>query len=583
MSCTSIDTAVDQITGDRNSIAQIVNNFVSIATGDENTDVVFNLGSEHTVPSISKKLSQLDAAGLADIKTIQAQTKAVQSGLIQQAEKLNASLRIANNQSPYWETLDLSDDNSPDLDKTNLFWDAHVEAGAIRFDFAVEQPVVLNRQYETDGKKIGDWLMPSYVETTHNLYISALPAANDATTTQENVAKYGAITRTVTLAIRNYHRYYYGHYYYWYRRYLGAYAYTTIQTTTVTEGLTNSLSAQSFQIDSEKVLLGVNMLVKNPGGTKATANPKVMLVENSLGMPVLTNVLAKGTLYDNVAAASSDNAVLVRFDMDVPNILRANKSYSIVAQAEGESTWEIWYNDNENNTGQIFYTQDGDFWTADLGKDFIIQLIVANFGEGFAESIIPMGNMSVSDGFSSANMTKYAELPTSYDVTIEIETSNGVWNDVAIVDSLGSQPSSVNIRARFEGERYVAPLLDTKNSKLTGFRPRKSLTFYSSEQNVPNLSGTLEVTYNLEGFDETDEGTGPMHTFTPQIQVDGETVAPLVTTLSGEPDDQGITQFICVYDLPVDTTTYKHFLQATTLLATKTFDITTPIVSKQVG
>jgi hypothetical protein len=276
-------------------------------------------------------------------------------------------------------------------------------------------------------------------------------------------------------------------------------------------------------------------------------------------MPDLSKVIATATLRDNAAASNTDHVpISCTWDFDRPILLQANKQYAVVVKAS--DTWNVYYGDNHDPNGSVFYTQDASYWNADLQKDLSYELVVANFGD-LTEWEFELNHVSMEGGVGSLSYDQVAELAVGTDIQFLVQL-NDQWIDIAQLDVLQQRPAYFPVKARLTGNQYLFPLLDTVNSRLTVFRPDTSVRFISV--NFPLESDKLTISYTVRGF-ETE-----YHTFTPSLKLDDSTVVEPVlldSDMSGN-----IAKFTATFE-GLSGTTYRHDLNGATLTPTKVFEV----------
>lgn len=561
----SLITAVDR---DRRLAVEVLRKLPQLVTATGG-DIVFELDENVNFPSLAKLREELQLGGLDELGNRIIVNENLTQGIVQELA------RIAKKQgdtiiSPYWRTLDLTAENV-DGRTNDPLWRAQVGDNFFRFPYEAFDEKPLDRKFDTQGTKLGGKLLPPYTEnvTLEKRYSSAPAVANVV-----NTNAYPAFTRNVTYSRLAYYYYYYGYYYTWGYYAYGAYgAYTVTYSATVTESLTGSVTAQTFQLSADRVITGVDVEILNPGGTKTAANPKMYICENEQGMPMFSKIIGYGTLRDNSNASNTSTTATtsVQFDLSKPLLLNPGKSYSIIFTSN--NTWNIGYSSNADNTGGVFYSQDGQYWSSDLQKDLCYILRVADFGSGVTSFTIELNALSLAGGIGSLNYKKSIDAPSGGDISIEIDiNNNGNWSPLATVANIQSLPTYCPIRAVFTGSRYAMALLDTQNSKIVAFRPATSLRYISKDRTL-QTTGKLDVAYSLYGYDNTDPSE-PMHSFLPRLKmVDGPqiTINPdMITTNRSE--DGKVTKVTASFTIPVGATTYRHDIIGTTRSANTLFD-----------
>jgi len=515
--------------------------------------VQFDLDTPISIPSVQMLQAEMTAG---NIGTRMGDLEALSRGVIQQLDHVATSLDLERS-NPYWSPLDLKEGEDSDL--TDALFRAQVEDGLrLPFDgFSVKQ---IDRKFSADAARIGDWLLPNHSETVDNRTNNTTPSYNS----NVNVAQYPVISG-YKISRRSYYRrlYYYGYYYRWWRyRYYGRhYSVTTVTPNRTT--LDGSMTAQTFKVDAEKVLTGINIYCHRPGTYKTAANPRVILTESSYGRPDMDQVLAHGTFRDTSAfsGTSSSTTYLCNVDLDRPVLLKADKSYSFIVVVD--AMFSVNWTSNNDDTGGLFYTQDGAAWEQDIAKDIGYELRLADFGSG--TSTIEIEAMELSGGIASMKQDLLAELPEGGEVRTEMEV-NGQWLPIEDMDTITSLPPYTPMRIVLSGTADAMPLIDATKSTVTGFRPATALHYYSKERGPVQ---ELRVTYELVGYNET------WHTFDPGLDVAGTRHTPSLVEFQDSADGN-VRSISAVYDLP-SSAAYRHDIIATTQTAAKVFDISSII------
>ena len=545
----TLQDLVQAMDSDRRCSAEVLRQLPKLIT--ENGDVPFDLDGDVTnVPSIPKLQAALSTGGLSLIGDRVNQQEDLTRGIIQAIGRL-ASASGLSRQTAYWSPLDLSDKNS-DANSNDPLYRANVDEG-IRFPYDGYIVNQADRRVDSEGQRVGPYLMPEHTETTDQRWSSL--------SSYINTAAYPAFSKTITRTIWRYYRYYYGYYWYWryyYSYYRSAYTYTY---TVPGKPLSGSMVGQTFQVSTSKVLKGVDLYTSSPGDYKNAANPRLLLVETAYGAPVLNKVICEGTFRDD-SNLSNTSDTSVHVDLEYPVLLEAKKSYAFIIISD--STWLTYYSDNNDNTGGTFYTQDGEFWTSDLAKDLAYSLRFADFGQQ-SEHIIELQPLSLSGGIASILLKTAAEIDPSSSLTFEVSI-NDQWRPIGIISDLENLPPYTPVRAVFKGNSDVMPLLNVEQSQITAFRPATDVNYISQERHDDG-TGQVKVTYEITGFKPE------YHTFSPTLKTVEGVLDPTTLTSRTSSDGQ-VSTFDVVFDLPSGVETYQHVVNGHTQTATRLFDIT---------
>lgn len=551
----TLDQLVQKLDTDRRLSTEVLRNLPRLLTDDD--DVPFDLNGTDlpvNVPSIPKLQRALDIAGLSQIGTRLSSQESLTRGAIQEIGRLAAASDLSR-QTAYWSPLDLSSENS-DAKNNDPLYRANVDDG-IRFPYDGYIVNQADRRADSDGQRVGPYLMPDHTETTDKRWTKL--------TGYLDVAAYPAFTKTINRTVWRYYRYYYGYYWYWryyYRYYRSAYTYTyTIPGTPVS----GSMTAQTFQVDTPKVLKGFELKTYAPGTYKGAANPRVLLVETAYGAPVLDKVICNGSFRNdsNLSSTSSSSAgVSVQVDLEHPVLLEANKSYAFIIVAD--SAWRTYYSANNDNTGGAFYTQDGQFWSSNLEKDLAYSLRLADFGSQ-AEHVIELQPLSLSGGIASILLKVAAEVSSESELSFEVSINNQ-WQHIGIISELESLPPYTPVRVIFKGNSDVMPMLNVEQSRITAFRPATNIN-YISKMRENDGTGRINVTYEVTGFNDT------YHTFDPRLKTTLGEILP--TTLTRRESSDGfVSTFDVVFDFPDGINAYQHIVKGGTQTASRLFDVT---------
>ncbi len=508
-------------------------------------------GTTHEVASIIKIQDEISAGNMGErVATLEALSR----GTIQEIDRVVTSLDL-DRTNPYWTALDIK--NGTDSNLADPLFRAQVSDGLrLPFDgFTVNQ---IDRQFDSSAARIGDWLLPNYTETIEARYDGSV-----SWSTYVNVAQYPVI-QGYRVQRRSYFRwhYFYGYYYNWWRYRLGGLYYTVTTVVPNRTTLDGSMTAQTFKVDAERVLTGINLYCHAPGTYRGAANPRVVLTEAAYGRPDMDQILAEGTFRDNAAYQTTGNvASLTNVDFDRPVLLSPDKSYAFVVVADAQ--FHVNHDNNSDRTGGVFYTQDGAAWEQDIAKDLAFELRFANFSD--ASVIIEMAAVELSGGIASMRQELVADFPTGGGVQTEIEV-NGGWLPIESMDDITNLPPYTPVRLVLNGSTQAMPLIDVTKSTITAFRPATALRYFSTPRDPID---ELRVTYELTGFNDA------WHTFDPALDVNGTRVVPDLIEHKDSADGN-VRSISAVYQL-TSLVPYRHDIIASTATASRVFDVTSII------
>jgi len=554
----TLQDLVQEIDIDRRCSAEVLRQMPKLVNGDE--PVEFNLFDglpPVSVPSIPMLQAEMQAGGLDDMGARINRQEDLMRGAIQEIGRVAAASGLSR-QTAYWSPLDLSSDNE-DASESDPLYRANVDDG-IRFPYDGYIVNQADRRMDSDGERVGPYLMPKHSEVLEKRW--------KAVASYLNIAAYPAFSKTITRTYWNYWRYYYGYYWYWryyYRYYWRAYTYTY---TIPGKPLSGSMAGQTFQVKSPRVLKGFDIMTYKPASYRNAANPRLLLVETAYGAPVLNKVICEGTFRDDTAMASTSSAIAVHVDLEYPILLNANKSYAFVIVAE--STWNSSYSANQDSTGGVFYTQDGQFWTSDLAKDLCYSLRFADFG-ATTEHVIELTPLSLSGGIASISLKTAAEIDAASSLDFEVSI-NDQWRPIDIISELENLPPYTPIRAKFVGNKDVMPLLNVEQSEIIAFRPATELNYISTERKDEG-TGRVNITYEVTGYNPE------YHEFLPYLKTKKGVIEPSLATHRTS-SDGFVTTFDFTFILPEGVDTYHQIINGKTKTATRLFDVTGAIELK---
>ena len=516
----------------------------------------------YTLPSIPKMQADLSAGGFTDVITRLNKGDDLIRDLLSKVSKLNQNTGLSSN-SPYWSMIDTSSANT-DAQNNDPLYRANVNI-AIRFPYDAYNVLPPERKNNTDASRVGNYLLPAHTEVLDRRWTGVASATL-------NVSSYPAFTKTVTYTSWNYWNYYYGYYYYWLGYYYG---YQNYNYTYQLAGapLTGSMTAQTFKTPDARVLKGIDLTVLT-SGNNITSAPSLLLVDTAYGMPLLSSVIARGTVvnnaaYNNISAGTYSE---VSFLFDNPVLLDPAKQYAFIVMTNG-GNYSVAYNTNQQNDGGTFYTQDGAFWSSDLAKDLNYSLRYADFGTGITQSIVELTPLSLSGGIASIIVKLAAQLNAICAIDFQISI-NDQWQSIGVMQNLSSLPAFSPLRVVFSGTQKVMPLLDVANSGITIFRPSTSLMYISKNRLTQAAGNTFKTTFEIFGF------KSQYHTFTPTIKIGATEISPISIT-SRVSTDSNVTTFTATFQIPATATTgFSHILRGSTLTSTQLFDITSVIEQK---
>jgi len=515
-------------------------------------------GVIYKLPSIPKMQADLSSGGL---QTLQSKMNSVDTLVVSAVQAITMiNNRIGQSSStPNWKTLDFSAANT-DADITQTTYRANVEAGSLGFAFDAEQPQQPERRYATDGSRIGDFLLPSHTEVVEQKWSSVSSTLN--------VSAYPAFTKTVQQTTSYSWSYYYGYYYWWYGYYnRGSYSQTSTYEIPGTP-VTGSMTAQTFKVNEPRVLKGFRIEVNAPS-SYISSNPFLLLVETTFGAPDLSKRLTRGTFRNDSNFSSGATQVSCFVDLDNPVLLDPNKQYAFIIVCPTGGSYVLHYSSNNTNDGQVFFTQDGNYWQADLAKDICYSFRFADFGAGVTQSIIELTTISLSGGISSISLKKIAQENSVCNLRFQISL-NSQWQDIGVINNMQSLPAQTPIRAVFNGTQKQMPLLDVTNSLIKALRPSTNFIYISKAVNRQQANVSFRVTFNAIGF------KSQFHTLSVAIRLeDGTEILPMSqqTKLSA---DGNLSDFDMTFKLPVGKNVFAYVVRGTSQTASLVFNMLAP-------
>ena len=556
-----IDQVLDEISTDRDVGRSVLTGMTALVTGDEFTDVTFEVGQQVVLPTFRKMLAQLDSGGLLELQQEVDTSINLMSGVIQTVEALKNKYNI-NLSSSFWDVINLESQTN----SSHPIFDAYIiNNESIGFNFAAKESLPITRKFSTEGAIIGDFLLPAYTSINVPLYTSTQPSSDSVLTEQFNMNDYSS----TSLKARPYFEVktdFYGKYFSDLEKNKVADYYGDYQTY-----VGNKLGF-TYTSNDERVWTAVKVLVKNPF-TNSAANPTLFVVENTKGYPDYNKLKAVGTYQ---ATGTDDNATWVTFNLNAPVLSEKFKSYTFIFQTDDGVDWPIWYA-NEKSVVTPITTKDSYFWYVDSqmdGNTPFIELVTCDFGDSFTGQTFTINPLEISGGFNACSLQHAIQIPTNSSFSLKIETSPGVWQDISSVDTLSSQPSSVGVRAIITGSRYAAPLINTRLSELIGYRPNTSFTYLSTLFDIS--VNEMVVSYTLRHFTQVDLGSGETHSFLPGIMVGSEIIYPDTLTKTGVSNDGLTTSYSATFDT-TDVSSFMHIITGETVNSSTTFTVYPPI------
>lgn len=545
------------------SLAKELIDFLSeFATADAK-DVNFEIdGGIRSVPTLKKLSAAINAATfMADIKNVSdrmEKTDTLTSVIIAKLSEMGVK------DSPVWRSYPLFDGNAIS-DMSDPLYRANVE-NAVRFPFDAFVEVPMDRRNPSEWSKIGQNLLPSHTDDlVHGFYNNSSPSTPIAAGTI-NVALFPQFVKNSTYNGYWQWNWYYGWYYAWYRSYgFNESAYQA----RVESALSGSQLAQSFQVDQSRILKSIRLWSATAGSTLLNGDPKVIIVENTLGIPDLTKVIGNATIRKDVAYTVGAGAITTTiatvgnyfsFDLDNPTLLEANKSYSFIIISPNGQTINLAYNSNTYAKGGLFNTQDGSAWSQDLTKDLTFSLVCAKFTAG--EQTIELQPLSVSGGVAAIKSKLKAIQPAGSALRLEVQLNNN-WRDVELINQIDTLPPFTPVRLVVQATEFLAPVIDTVGSQITAFRPANTLRFTGKTRPVMR-TGFVRLTISAIGYDET------MHTISFALKNGASEISP--TMIRPVISSNKTAQFEVTFNVGASAE-YQLVINGTTKLATRVFDI----------
>lgn len=240
-----------------------------------------------------------------------------------------------------------------------------------------------------------------------------------------------------------------------------------------------------------------------------TGNDVVVAVTEVLanGAPDVSRVLAQTTLSGGDANQFVPETGSGITNVPVtPTFLSSGKRYAILLITGGAYSVAMTI-EGEATNGTFFYSTDGAFFMGDAANDMMFGLNYARFAASRVEVTLgwkTQNALELAGGIMDIDILAPNVMPGSTRLDYEIRPS-AAWLPVgeSAAAVLDGAPNLIPIRAVFLGTRDVMPSIDLAESVCEVSRPDVAFTHVSTERTLGSAATTVEVTLDLEEFDDT--------------------------------------------------------------------------------
>lgn len=547
-----------------------------------------------------------DLAALAERQRLLATTADVQAMGFDLA-RLKARAGIASNTLAFGDNLFLDESGS---DKTYAGYDAKIFAG-LRFPEAApatSTSLKLFNPNDTAVKAEGGFCVPAYdveARITIDGYAGEKALANyqsqtvtsvQRTRTRERVVAGETSEIIVNLNDPNYDR---RNRLYtangetlpvaaeWWSGGSSALIVATKPSTTVTETevywdavtlektVQGSTLGQTFLNSQGGYTLGVNVYFTD---IAAAGDVHCFLVEcDASGLADMSKGVATVT---KAPAALKKHPEATNFGLP-PTIMEPGKRYAYVFVSQGAHRMAV-ADKNRYAAGQLLYSNDGAWFTADADKDLLMSVLFCRFKS--SRATVQLEPLQLAGGMSDLDFLYESAKVPGTDLIFEVQPQGaGEWftvNGPDAVSALAALPTLVNLRLTFVGSHDVMPGLKLSDSVARCFR-RKTTFKHVTPVLTRVTANTVKYTAYLRGFNATAPAN---HTCVAKVLIGGVTelhdlvTDEVVAPIGGDP---GGVKRTWTFNLAAPTSSYRVELTGTTADARKAFIVTEAVDQAQ--
>lgn len=331
---------------------------------------------------------------------------------------------------------------------------------------------------------------------------------------------------------------------------------------TVSTNITGCTMGKDFLLPNSRWITKVGLNLTAVG---ASGDLRVMITGTKAGKPDLTNVLAETTV-------TQANLKVYPLQTDVvftPVFLEGGNRYAVVLMTSGDHRTAVCSStvSAQNPTqGQLWYSQDADWFIADSSKDLLFTLYGAAFQR--TRTAIQLQAVSLSGGITDIEIEAQSLVPQGTDLQYEIQPSGaGAWYPLGDATSrLASTPNLVNLRVVFNGTTEVQPAIFPTPDAILASRPDVSLVHWADARTISSAVTDVMVKYEVSYWD------GDHHTLIPKLKISGSEIAASASSHITLPDGAELFTFTWTGISPA-TTAYQLVTRGTRDSGTQPFAI----------
>lgn len=183
-----------------------------------------------------------------------------------------------------------------------------------------------------------------------------------------------------------------------------------------------------------------------------------------------------------------------------PTAMEAGKRYAFIFVSQGAHRMAL-ADKNRYAAGQLFYSNDGEWFSAAAEKDLLMSVDFCRFKS--SRTVVQLQPLQLAGGMSDLDFLYEAVRVSGTDLIFEIQPQGaGEWfqmNGADTVAALANLPAQVNLRVAFVGTHDIMPGVKLSDSVARSFRRKAAFRHVSPALNTVSTS-TIKVTTYLRGF-----------------------------------------------------------------------------------
>lgn len=252
--------------------------------------------------------------------------------------------------------------------------------------------------------------------------------------------------------------------------------------------------AQSFTNPNNGWMTSVRLFIRDVG---PSGDIQVFVCKTGLGgIPDHTQVISTGTLAHGDMVAGRQG---VRVPV-IPVYLEGGARYTIVLMTNGSHT-HYTCTGNLQSFGSLFNRASTNVWVdTGLAVDLAFEIGMASFRNTRAE--VQMASATLGGGINALRITAASFQPPGTTLTWQVQNA-GIWVDISnnAAAALAGSPTTVPMRAVFQGTSELMPSIDLTQAELEISSTATALIHFSKNRNYGSATTSIKVIYDITGWD----------------------------------------------------------------------------------